>query len=88
MFASVSSNFTSSFPLWYPVEEVWIGSRSRTGVPGVQGLMDQQDPRPTAAQLIITRLTLAPGIGHNWILVSGMEEPNKQIAVCLYLFIY
>lgn len=40
---------------------------------------------PTHSCLIVLA---APGICHNWILVSGMEELNNQIAVCLYLFIY
>lgn len=46
------------------------------------------------SQLIITPahfcliVLAALGICHNWILVSGMEELNNQIAVCLYLFIY
>lgn len=43
------------------------------------------------SQLIITPalsaliVLLAPGICHNWILVSGLEKLNNQIAVCLYL---
>lgn len=74
-------------------------SSVRLFVLGVKPLGFQQSPLSGGAtenvwpsQLIITPtyscliVLAAPGICHNWILVSGMEELNNQIAVCLYLF--
>lgn len=63
----------------------WTPELPEEARPGYRKWPPHLITRPTQPCLIASA---APGICHNWIHVSGMEELNNQIAVCLYLFVY